>query len=150
MASNVEIKNLRFVQRQLRDFAPRVAAAIMRRTTHRIAAQIRDEIKRAAPKDTGTLKKAVKAVRRRGSRDAVESVVIITRGKAATNDAFYWRFVEYGTKKVPPRPFVAPVYKRFRSTYKRVMKEELKKQIAKEMAKQAKSSSTVAGGGEAA
>lgn len=137
MANEVEIKNLRFVQRQLKDFVPRVAKNIMRRTTHKIAGRIRDEIKRNAPKDSGTLKKAVKVVRRRASKDSVESTVVITRGKKAKHDAYYWRFVEYGTKTLPARPFILPVYKRFRSTYKRVLKEELKKQIAKELAKQA-------------
>lgn len=29
-------------------------------------------------------------------------------------DAFYWRFIEYGTSRMPPRPFVKPTIKRLR------------------------------------
>lgn len=36
-------------------------------------------------------------------------------GGITMGDAFYWRFLEYGTSRMAPRPFVRPAMKRIRT-----------------------------------
>lgn len=53
-----------------------------------------------APVDTGRL------------RDSIRQV---EPGGISMGDAFWWRFLEYGTVKMSPRPFVIPAMKRIRT-----------------------------------
>lgn len=74
------------------------ARNLNRATVHAIAGVVRDEAKQNAPKDTGTLRKAIKAIRRKPKNpDKPFSDVNVTHGNDARHDAFYWRFLEYGT-----------------------------------------------------
>lgn len=59
-----------------------------------------DEMRAAVPTDTGHLQGEIAQVEPGG----------ITFG-----DAFYWRFLEYGTSKMAPKPFVKPTMKRIRT-----------------------------------
>lgn len=58
------------------------------------------EMRATAPVDTGRLRGSIRQVEPGG----------ITMG-----DAFWWRFLEYGTTKMSPRPFVNPAMKRIRT-----------------------------------
>lgn len=59
-----------------------------------------DAMRSTVPRDTGELERSIQQVEPGG----------ITFGKA-----FYWRFLEYGTSKMSPRPFVRPAMKRIRT-----------------------------------
>lgn len=48
-------------------------------------------MKRAAPVDTGTLRRAIKMRKKKGRQQ-----IIITKGRGQKNDAWYWHFVEFG------------------------------------------------------
>lgn len=101
------------------------------------AAVIRDEARTLAPVYTGpvsqghpppgTLRRAVilKRIPERSSRDRQVVYVVVRHGKkfsrvfkkkkgvlqASVNlDAFYWRFVEFGTAKMAARPFMRPAF----------------------------------------
>ena len=58
-----------------------------------------DEMVATVPRDTGNLASQIRQVEPGG----------ITMG-----DAFYWRFLEFGTAKMAPHPFVRPAMKRIR------------------------------------
>lgn len=45
-------------------------------------------------------------------RDSIEQV---EPGGITFGDAYYWRFLEYGTSKMSPQPFVRPTMKRIRT-----------------------------------
>jgi HK97 gp10 family phage protein len=45
-------------------------------------------------------------------RDSIEQV---EPGGITMGDAFYWRFLEFGTSKMAPQPFVRPSMKRIRT-----------------------------------
>ena len=45
-------------------------------------------------------------------RDSIEQV---EPGGITFGDAFYWRFLEYGTSKMSPKPFIRPTMKRVRT-----------------------------------
>ncbi len=59
-----------------------------------------DEMRASVEVDTGNLQRSI---------DQVEP------GGITFGDAFYWRFLEYGTSRMAPRPFVRPAMKRIRT-----------------------------------
>ncbi len=91
---------------------------------------VREEVRARAPVDTGNLQRNVIAVRDRDPKasGASERYVVAVRKKRytkaakakavktkkgkinyrASGDAFYWRFVEFGTEKSRAQPFLRP------------------------------------------
>jgi HK97 gp10 family phage protein len=99
--AEVDIQGIDDVIEILNSLAPTRAKSLMRTTVHGVAAKIRDKAKaniRSSAKDSGTLVKAVKAYRHRAGRNYVSSSVVVTTGNSVKNNAWYWRFTEYGTK----------------------------------------------------
>lgn len=74
------------------------ANASISRAFKQVAPKIERAIKRITPVDTGRLKKSVgvRAIRGRDARIDIATV-------------FYGRFVEFGTVKMAPQPFIFPV-----------------------------------------
>ena len=142
----------------LKNVAPRSANNIMRNAVTDLARDVRDEMKAKAPKDTGTLQKAIKAKRNRGKKDVLEASVIITHGKGAKYDAFYWHFIEFGTAAYqvgdvrasgqgrakmnlaaqPARPFITPATESIRPQVPRLMREHFGERYEKEMTRLAR------------
>lgn len=58
-----------------------------------------DEMQASVATDTGHLR---------------DSIQMVEPGGITFGDAFYWRFLEYGTSKMSPRPFIRPTMKRIR------------------------------------
>lgn len=135
---HAHIEGMEFLRDQLEQFMPRESTAILRRTVTRVAATIRNDIRKNAPKDTGTLRKAVQSKRNRGTRDRIEASVVITKGSGAKHDAWYWHLVEFGTQWVQARPFVVPAFQRARASYRQLFEREFLQQIAKQLEKRAK------------
>lgn len=44
-----------------------------------------------------------------------DSIRQVSPGGITMGDAFWWRFLEYGTVKMAPRPFVVPAMKKIRT-----------------------------------
>lgn len=128
----IQITGVEDVQTILDDLIPRHARNIMRATIHGIAQTISKDAKLNAPVDTGNLKRAIKAKRKRSHPDNPISEVIVTTGKNQKNDAFYWRFVEYGTAGENPqseRPFIRPASDKARVNFKKTLAEEFGKKL---------------------
>ncbi len=121
-----------FVREQLEDFLPRESVAILRRSTVKIAASVRNDMRRHAPRITGTLRRAIVSKRERGTRDSIEAAVYITKGSDAKHDAFYWHIVDAA------EPFVTPAIERARSTYRKDIGKEVDRQVIKQLEKRAK------------
>lgn len=74
----------------------------------------RDAVKQTAPVKTGALKRSVSAVSIRANTP-IAGVIFKTiraskkKGKAKITP-FYWRFIEYGTSKMPAKPFIRPAF----------------------------------------
>lgn len=111
-SKNIEIVGLENVNKILGELIPREANNLSKGLVFGFAQHAAKLIKSRAPVGrTGTIKKAIKAKRVRSYPGRPKSNVIITRGKRSKNNAFYWRFVEYGTggkNPQPARPFVRP------------------------------------------
>ena len=118
---------------------PREARNLNRATIHGIAAVTAKDAKDKAPKDKGTLKKAIKAKRRRPKDpDKPFSDVVVEHGKDAKHDAFYWYMVEYGTTTQPARPFMQPAIDQVRPNIPAIYKEQFFKKLAQRIKRESK------------
>lgn len=137
-AAGVSVEGLDFVREQLEGLLPREAKAVLRRTVTKIAADVRDDMRRNAPKLSGVLRRAIRSKRERGGRDDVLAAVYITKGKGAKADAFYWHMVEFGTPTASAKPFAGPAIERARAGYQQALKSEVGRQVIKQIEKRAK------------
>ncbi|WP_431221723.1 HK97-gp10 family putative phage morphogenesis protein [Serratia sp. L9] len=85
---------------------------VLRQATRAAAVVFRDEARSLAPEKTGKLKRNIVAINQRSSDGgAVAGVHVRSSGKPENrNNAFYWRFVELGTLRMPAIPFIRPAY----------------------------------------
>ena len=140
MSGGIEIKGIKDVQRLLRTIAPNKARNLTRSTVHAVASELAKEARTLAPRDTGKLRKGIKAKRRRGRPDVFESHVVIQQ-KQDENSIFYWRFVEYGTGGTTPqpeRPFVRPAFKRVESNVQEIFVRLFGKKLEQSLAREAR------------
>lgn len=123
----VDPKSLEKLQQKLEKEFPREAAKEGRALLKKAATELRGKIKNAAPIDEGDLRRSiyVKVLRDKLGEPHAADVRVRTGGKAQkkNRDGFYWRFIEYGTKKMNARPFVAPTIERFRPVLDRYFKQ---------------------------
>lgn len=120
-------KSLAALQRKIAKEFPREAAKEGRELLKKAATELKNEVRDAAPMDEGVLRRAiyVKVLRDKVGEPHAADVRVRTGGKAQKNnrDGFYWRFIEYGTKKLSARPFVAPTALKFKPTLERYFKQ---------------------------
>jgi HK97 gp10 family phage protein len=136
VSKNLHIEGMEDLMATLKTVLPREARNITRRTVVKIAAEVRNDIRQNAPKDTGELKKSIKSKRDRGKPDfASASVNVIPKEQSP---AFYWRFLEYGTKNMPAQPFILPVVEQWKGKINEVYRQEFSVQFEKEMSKRVK------------
>ena len=104
----------------------------VRRALGRAARLVRDEVRTNAPRRSGNLVANIIAARVRDDRPAgvAERFVVSVRGKRQRyantqenrrsgrvgktyqrdGDAFYWKFIEFGTARLAARPFIQPSF----------------------------------------
>ena len=114
-SKNIEILGLENVNKILSELIPKEADNLSKAMVFGFAQHAAKLVKRRAPvgkrKNKGNIKRAIKAKRVRSDPGVPKAKVVITKGNYVKNDAFYWRFVEYGTggkNPQPARPFVRP------------------------------------------
>jgi len=122
--------------------APREASNLVRATVHAVSRAVADDIKAAAPVDTGNLRDAIRISRRKAQRGSARSVVTFNRrrpknGAAQKKSAFYWKFQEYGTQSQPAQPFVGPVVQRFNRDMGSIWREHFGKKLMQKLARDA-------------
>lgn len=116
---------------------PREARNLARGAVQGVAAKVRNNMRSKAPKDTGELRKAIVAVRRRGTATQVASDVWINHGKGQKYNAWYWHFLEFGTQDQPAQPFVTPSVEEMSPKIPQIYRDEFGKRLEKLMAKKA-------------
>lgn len=129
--STVQISGLTELNQALNELPQRLARNVLRGSVAAGAAVIRQEARRRAPRyegrvavghpPPGTLKRAIYSAQARRLSGLLQQVyqVGVVSGKRAkvgqakagkTKDAYYWRFVEFGTVKMAARPFLRPAF----------------------------------------
>ncbi|WP_130470643.1 HK97-gp10 family putative phage morphogenesis protein [Candidatus Magnetaquicoccus inordinatus] len=120
----IEIKanGLKEVSDALKQLPAKIQQNSLRSAVYAAAAVIRNEAKQKAPVVTGTLKRAVSITRnKKRSTGPMQAMKVIVRkgkklrkvgktGKNLSADAWYAHFVEFGTKRMQPKPFLRPAY----------------------------------------
>lgn len=130
------------IKKILDEIAPRHSRNLLRATTHGVASEIAKVAKKNAPKgETGKLKKAIKAKRKKSHPDKPISEVIVEHGNNASHDAFYWRFVEYGTRTNRKIPFIAPAKKQILSNLNSILVHQFGKRLEAALKREAKKNS---------
>lgn len=147
MSITIKPVNAEAVQKIFDELAPRHANNLARATNHGVAGVVRDEVRQAAPSSAqvsarrrelrlkkgrgyGPLKKSISAKRERAEHGVPRSTVRIK--------AFYWRFLENGTVRMPAIPFVDPVVERLRPQMPRLWAEQFGKKLEAALRRQAK------------
>jgi HK97 gp10 family phage protein len=122
----VRIEGLDNLNRKLAEVPKAMRNRVLRNALAAGAREVRDVAKRNAPVMTlgtslkapyrkpGTVKQAIRVRTSKADRRAGDVGVFVNvrpaksgqRGAKNPNDPFYWRFLEFGTRKMPARPFL--------------------------------------------
>jgi len=151
-----KIEGLAELGKALRELPERVARNGLRVSVYAGAKVVRDEARARAPKAAqslgpnqpppGTLKRSVimKHIPELSSLTRQTFFVTVRYGKKyrkqgkkgnLSQDAWYWRFVEFGTRKMRARPFLRPALEAKRSEAGQAMKDRLSERIEMEASK---------------
>ena len=151
-----KIEGLAELGKALRELPERVARNGLRVSVYAGAKVVRDEARARAPKaeqplgpnqpPPGTLKRSVimKHIPELSSLTRQTFFVTVRHGKKyrkqgkrgnLSQDAWYWRFVEFGTRKMRARPFLRPALEARRSEAGQAMKDRLSERIEMEASK---------------
>ncbi len=127
----VQVQGLDQLSKALKELPDRVARNGLRASVYAGAKVIRDEARLQAPvaiaalgpnqPPPGTLKRSVimKQIPEISSKTTQTFFVTVRHGKKyrkqgkkgnLSQDAWYWRFVEFGTVKMPAQPFLRPAF----------------------------------------
>lgn len=151
---SAKIEGLKELNEALKKLPENVAKNVLRGATNAGAAEIRKEAKLRAPVYTGTLiakdhpppgtlKKAIMQRQMRQLSSLVKQVVHVgvrsgkgVKDKAGRSlDAYYWRFVEFGTSKMAARPFLRPAFEAKKLAAVEAIRKYLAERIPREAAK---------------
>ena len=133
MPTKIGVIGLEEIDKVLSQLIPKHARNLSKSVIHGLASETVREAKIHVPTDKGTLKKAIKAKRRRGKPNKPASDVIVEHGNSVKNDAFYWHMVEYGTggkNPQPERPFLRPAKDLIQSNMAKILDEQFTKKLA--------------------
>ena len=144
-AVTLELEGAKELERVLKRLPLNVQKKHLRRAVRQGAALVRNEARAAAPKRSGKLRKNIRSKGRRGKRFYVAASVFVNVAERTPQkreisgrfmssggdadaedpkDAFYWRFLEFGTKRMSAQPFIRPAADRmFRRVVDHVVSE---------------------------
>lgn len=93
-----------------------------------------------APMDKGTLKRAIYRTRSRDGSSRVQEMGIVgvrygKKHRKKGRDAWYWRFLEFGTIHIAARPFLRPAFEQTKSAQIEALRIKLAKSIERVAAK---------------
>lgn len=138
MIKEIHIEGLEHLNDTLSELAPREAINILKQTLVAEAKGIRDDMRANAPASTRKLKKNIRHKRQRGSRTLAEAAVYVK--KDASTGAWYWHFVEFGTRLATgvAQPFIVPAYERARPKFRKMFETTFMNRLQRHLAKKAK------------
>jgi HK97 gp10 family phage protein len=159
MADLAHISGLKELNDALTELPERIAKNALSASVYAAAKIIRDEAKSQAPVHTGavseghppagTLKRSIimKHISEKSSKYNQTFYVLVRHGKKyqrqgkkgnLSQDAFYWRFIEFGTANMPAKPFMRPAFETQKTAAVEALKNKLASRIEEEARKLAK------------
>lgn len=144
----VKVTGLRELHEALRQLPKEVEGPPLYAALRAAAAPMKKDAVAAVPKDTHLIEKRITVARSKinnGKQGLYGIYMRVKPIKAARlkklgkydvkNDPFYWRFVEFGTSKMPARPFLRPAFEANKDKAVTIIRDKLKVTIAKAAAK---------------
>jgi len=115
----MQIEGLKELAEKLHAMGPDIARNALKGAVGSAARLIRDEAKATNPDDTGRTDRALyaKLIKEESSAHQATYKVGVRSGgreRRKNRDAFYWRFIEFGTSKMPARPFMRPAFEKLK------------------------------------
>ncbi|WP_312838433.1 HK97-gp10 family putative phage morphogenesis protein [Pantoea piersonii] len=120
--TNLDFSGLNDLSRDLELLSKAESRQVLRRSVRAGSELVKEEIVNVAPEQSGKLKRNIVVVFGKGAPGTAVAGVHI-RGRDprtgnsdksmktnSPNNAFYWRFLEEGTSKMPAHPFVRPAF----------------------------------------
>jgi HK97 gp10 family phage protein len=132
----IDVTGLRAVEKEMKDFPPKLEKKVKRKAARIAARPIVDDIKRSVPVVTGTLQRAykIRALKRSRKQKQV-GVRVMTDEGFFKGDAFYGGFLELGTKYIESRSFLVNSMERRRQDVREAFTQELRRIVAEEKGK---------------
>lgn len=124
--------DVRKLNRKLKTLESKIEKKITRQALRAGAKVIAKEAKLRAPIDEGGLKRRIKVWALKRSRKRI-GVLVGTSAKEYTGDQFYGAFVEYGTSKMPARPWLAPAAEAKGDEAARIVEQKIAEGIEREI-----------------
>ncbi|MBK5206122.1 MAG: HK97 gp10 family phage protein [Polaromonas sp.] len=139
MGEFVQLTGFAELAKALRELPDRVARNGLRAAVNAGATVVKNQARKNAPVDTGLLKKNIfqKQIREASSQYQQTFAVGVRQGHARNKDGskkelpYYWRFMEFGTSKMPARPFLRPAFEAKKEEAVKRIKEKLDERIQK-------------------
>lgn len=132
---SAKVEGLSELSRRMKELEPKLRKSALRSAVSAGAQVIKKEAQTLAPVGTARLqKKAIYVTRsKRDSSNGVETFkVAVHQWRKGGNidaygekDAFYWRFLEFGTKFISARPFLRPAFESKKMEALEAMKQKL-------------------------
>ena len=135
---NVETKLTGDISAGLDRLAAAAGEATLRAAGFAGAQVFQKEAIARVPVDSGTIRENIIVKRAEESSDTNKKqtylITVRTGKKNAEGDAFYWRFVEFGTSKMSARPFIRPAFESMKQTALAAMKKRFGQKLSEELA----------------
>jgi HK97 gp10 family phage protein len=137
MAETVTVTGLKELREALLRTVPQnMQGKVLQKALAPAANIVLRDARQLAPKDSGRLSRAIFAMRSKRNSNGVfeERIVKVRWGKKQqkqNRDAYYWRWVEFGTKFIQAQPFMRPAFERNRSRLIPVIRESLAESLKK-------------------
>lgn len=149
---NIQISGLKELEQAMRQLPDKLQQRPLRAAVNAAAQVVKKQARANVPVDTGLLKKDIIVTRsRRRSAPGRETYLVMVRekkkkyadtrrnrranrvGKTYTvqGDAYYWRFLEFGTVKMPARPFMRRAFENTKNQQIDALKTKLSESIEK-------------------
>jgi len=126
IGGTIQIRGGEKLAAALEALGPAMEKKILRSAMREAAKPILDDAKRRAPVLTGQLRKSLKIRSIKRNRQGQVGVVISTEKGFFKGETFYGAFHEFGTKKMPARPFIRPAFESNKAQSVRIVGEAIK------------------------
>lgn len=118
MAEKIQVQGLKELQVAMRDLPRKLQRSTIQKALRAAALPMRDDARSRVPVNTGAVRRQIVVQRSRlfTGKNGIFGVVLRVRAinkrmrAKGVADPFYWKFLEFGTSKMPAQPFMRPAF----------------------------------------